>query len=218
MQRISLVMATAAVLLGLAGQCQAGFINNGGFETGSFPGSATTLFNGSTGITGWVVGGNSVDYIGSHWQAGEGSRSVDLSGSSPGSISQPLSGLTVGKQYQVSFLMAGNPDGGPSTKVLNASVGSFSQNFTFNVASKSLGNMGWTLKSFTFTATSATPTLTFSSLTEGPYGPAIDGVRVGAMVRGVPEPGSLALLGLGAAGLALASWRRRKGYEPSPSV
>ncbi len=215
MRRISVGTAMAVVLLGLAGQCQASFINNGGFETGSSPGTATTLLNGSTAINGWVVGGT-VDYVGSHWQAGEGSRSVDLSGSGPGSISQTLSGLTIGSQYQVSFQMAGNPDGGSKVKTLNVSVGSFSQNFTFDSTGKSLGGMGWTTKSFTFTAASSTPTLTFQSLTESPYGPALDGVKVGRAVQSVPEPTSLALLGLGAAGLALVGWRRKKGHEPSP--
>src|SRR5688500_8882000 len=59
-------------------------INNGSFESGGCFGQFTTLGNGSTNITGWVVGGHSVDYICRYWQASDGARSIDLNGKRTG--------------------------------------------------------------------------------------------------------------------------------------
>ena len=59
---------------------------------------------------------------------GEGSRSIDLSGSHDfdgqkwGSVSQAFA-TTIGQIYKVSFLISGNPDGDPlPTKFLDVSV------------------------------------------------------------------------------------------------
>ena len=99
----------------------AGFIN-GSFELGTDPGSYLTL-NGddSSAITGWtVVGGtNAIDYIGSYWDASDGYRSLDLNGNpGPGGIEQIVNTIC-GKTYEITFDMAGNPDGGPTIKSLN---------------------------------------------------------------------------------------------------
>jgi hypothetical protein len=70
-------------------------ILNGSFEFGSFSGpSFDTLSGGSTAINGWTVGGDSIDWIGSYWQPGDGSRSIDLSGNNLGSISQQFATST----------------------------------------------------------------------------------------------------------------------------
>jgi hypothetical protein len=65
------------------------------------------------------------------------------------------------------------------------SVGSQSQDFTFDTTGKSTDNMGWTGKSWIFRATDISPILVFRSLTDGNYGPALDKVRV---VRVTPPP------------------------------
>ncbi len=183
-------------------------VTNGGFEAGSInPGSFTTLFGGSTSITGWTVGPDSIDYIGSYWQASEGARSVDLSGNSPGSIAQTLT-TVAGKYYKVTFDLAGNPDAGPVLKAMAASSAGPVQNFSFNTTGASHGAMNWTPSSFVFKATSSSTTLSFASLTGDAFGPAIDNVAASA----VPEPATWAMMiiGFGAVGSMARSSRRRQ--------
>ncbi|WP_309643729.1 choice-of-anchor C family PEP-CTERM protein [Phenylobacterium sp.] len=203
------VLAAAVLVSGAAfaqtASAAVELITNGGFEAGAFdPGAFTTVFAGSTDITGWTVGPQSVDYIGSYWQASEGSRSVDLSGNQPGSISQTITTVS-GVKYKVSFDLAGNPDAGPVLKAMAVtSVGV--QNFNFDTTGASHGDMNWTPSSFTFVATAASTTLVFASLTGDAYGPALDNVSASA----VPEPATWAMMiiGFGAVG-AMARSRRR---------
>lgn len=144
-----------------------------------------------------------IDYIGNYWQAADGSRSIDLAGNGPGSISQSFA-TVLGQTYTVSFYMAGNPDGGTTLKALAASAGSVvEQVFTFSTVGNTKASMGWTRQSFNFVAGGATTTLTFASDIDGPYGPALDRVSV-------PEPGTLILLGAGLLGLVGLGRKRLK--------
>lgn len=185
-------------------------IVNGSFEEGIDPGSFTTLNNGSTAITGWTVGGLGIDYIGTYWEADDGVRSIDLSGNDKGSISQLLTDLIVGNTYGISFSLAGNPDGGASTKVAVVSDGgSQTSVFFFDQAGNTREDMGWVTQFFTFTAVDTSARLTFSATQNDPYGPAIDNVALVAL----PEPATwgLMILGFGAIGSVL----RRRGARIS---
>ena len=201
--------ALAAVLSFSAGAANAAVtIQNGSFELGPDPGVFTTLGNGNTSITGWTVGGDSIDYIGSYWQPGDGNRSIDLSGNGKGSIWQDLTGLTVGTTYHVKFLLAGNPDGGASTKVAVASDGGTQADvFMFSQPGNTKASMGWTQQTFSFMAFDPTARLAFSATANDPYGPAIDGVSISP----VPEPATWAMMiiGFGGAGAMLRRNRQR---------
>lgn len=181
---------------------------NGSFETATVdPGSSfSTLSNGSTAITGWTVGGDSVDYIGGYWQPQNGGRSLDLSGNANGSVSQTFS-TVVGQSYAVNFFLAGNPDGGLGDKTATVSAtGASSQNFIFTVTpSDSKGGMGWASYTYDFTATSTDTTLKFASATGTAYGPALDNVSVAA----VPEPAIWVMMLTGFAGVGVMLRRRR---------
>ncbi len=153
---------------------------NGSFETGTAPGGFTTLSTGdNTSIPGWTVSSGTVDYIGNYWQSANGSRDLDMSGDSPGAVSQTFSTI-VGHTYTVTFDMAGNPDGAPVVKTLNVDAGDSPTSYTFDTTGHSRVAMGWTSKTFTFTATGSTTPLTFTSA--GPnntfYGAALDNIVV----------------------------------------
>ncbi len=172
-----------------------GEFQNGSFEVGPNPGvSWITMSNGASNVTGWTVTSGTVDYIGTAWQASDGSRSFDMSGLGAGGIAQTFN-TTAGQVYTVEFDYAGNPGYGTGTGVKNLRVsvnnsGSTSEEYSFDTTGQTLGNMGWVKKTFTFTASASTTTLTFTSLTEGVYGPAIDNVRVNGSTGATVDTGN----------------------------
>ena len=190
----------------------ANLIQNGSFETANVnpnPGDFIRLDAGSTVITGWTVSQGTIDYIGTYWQASEGSRSLDLSGANAGGIQQTFN-TTVGETYRVTFDLAGNPDGNPTIKEMRVSAGGSSADFSFDTTGKSRSNMGWVSNSWDFTATGTTTTLSFLNLVDTPYGPALDNVSVIALSPpSIPEPSSvLGLLSLGVLGISSALKRQ----------
>ena len=175
--------AASVASIMLAGTVMAAFLGatNGSFEDGTYPGGAlATLSAGSANLSGWIITSGSVDWTGSYWPAKSGARSLDLSGTGPGAISQTLA-TTVGKTYVVSFAMSGNPDGGPASKTLTVgATGAATTTFTFDTGAtgNSLSDMKWATKTYTFVATSATTVMAFTSTTASAWGPALDAVVV----------------------------------------
>ena len=173
--------------------------SNGSFEDpiGYVVGSFTTLPAGSGAIDSWTVGNKTIDWIGTYWTPQDGSRSLDMSGlvGDAGSISQWFATAS-GQKYEVTFWMAGNPDGGPTSKTLNVATSvANNTNYTFDTTGHSLTSMGWVKESFFFTAGGPATTLTFTSGDSTGYGPALDNVSV------IPLPPSVLLLGSGLLGL-----------------
>jgi len=162
---------------------------------------------GNDGITGWTIGGSNVDVVGPlGWTASDGSRSIDLNGVGPGSLSQTFD-TVAGTSYVVTFDIGGNFYRTPTPKTGTVSAASSSLSVSFDDASSSVSNMGWISKTFGFVATSSSTTLIFAStITVGAAGLALDNVSVAAAV---PEPEIYAMLlaGLGLLGFAA---RRRK--------
>jgi choice-of-anchor C domain-containing protein len=213
----SLRLASAIVFLAAASPASAGvnILTNGSFELGTYPGGVfAELGAGATNITGWSIGGGGVDWIGSYWQPADGARSLDLNRLSAGSVSQTFS-TVVGQQYEVSFYLSGNPDGGPALKTIEVAVNGNLQTFSYTTGTNTRPNMLWAPASFTFFADGTTETLTFLSTTTGfsgnagfpgAFGPALDNVAVSA----VPELSTWAMMLLGFAGVGLVAYRRSK--------
>ena len=175
----------ASAVLAFAG------VTNGSFETGTHSSAPfDTLSAGSTDLAGWTIDSGNVDWIGSYWQAADGSRSIDLDGNTPGAISQTLA-TTIGNTYEVTFALSGNPAGGSASKTLTVgATGAASASYTFDtgIAGNSFSDMKWAAQVYSFVATSSTTVLTFTSTTAGLFGPALDDVDVAETVAPPPPP------------------------------
>lgn len=225
MNKTVLVIAFVACLAALSAVSRANLIDNGSFEYASEnftapTGSFDTLYQGSTAIRSWKVTAGSVDWINSYWDASNGSRSIDMNGLWQNgalalSLAQQLT-LTPGQKYLLSFDMAGNTDGLPTTKTLDVTIQptfpndqSATQTYTFDSTGRDHQNMGWTKQNLYFYAGSGATTLTFTArnfLPDGSpsaFGPAIDNVCLVA----VPVPAAIVL---GAMGLGLVGWARKR--------
>ncbi|HSL76689.1 MAG TPA: choice-of-anchor C family protein [Candidatus Limnocylindrales bacterium] len=184
-RRSSLGVAVGfAASMAFVGSASAAFT---GLTNGSFEDDGTYVDNLSgfqqldapnTSIDGWSVDAGSVDWIGEYWTAPDGDMSIDMSGANAGTLSQSFE-TTIGNTYTVVFHMSGNPAGPPSVKTLEVSAtGGTTGLYTHDTTGTDLTTMAWTSKTYTFLATSANTTLTFTSTTAGAFGPAIDAVAV----------------------------------------
>ncbi len=181
MKKLSIVVASFLVIIGLSSVSMAAPFQNGSFEEG--PANINNFITlgaiDDTSLPGWTVSEGSIDLIGTYWVAADGDRSIDLNGGGPGAISQEFD-TEPGTVYQVLFDMAGNPAGsGPDLKVLVVSADSETAEYEFDSASATLDEMGWTEMRFVFQASGDLTTLEFASTSpDDPYGPALDNVRV----------------------------------------
>ena len=214
-------LAAALALAAVAPAAQAQIVQNGSFETtlpGSdpCPGSFSTVPAGGV-LPGWSVSAGNVDWICSLWQHADGSRSLDMNGSAPGTIFQDVS-LLPGALYELSFAMAENVGGGPDTKELYVVIESPTApiifgTFAFDNPAESYQQMNWQTFTRTFTANAPTMRLYFTSFTTTSCcaGPALDDVSVTLLAAPstVPEPATVALLGAGLGVLGVSVRRRR---------
>src|SRR3989338_7812390 len=152
------------------------------FSDGSFEAAAP----GTVGSP-WTVGGGGMNWV-SDWQPSpDGSaHAIDLNkdtiGGIGGTIAQTFDTVS-GQAYTVSFSLAGNPEclfdaGNDLDKTVTATAGAGSLTTTFNVAGRSIFNLGWREESFSFTASASSTELKFESLETGRCGPLVDNVRV----------------------------------------
>lgn len=200
---IALLLASAMAFV-FAGPASAAIniVFNGDFESTDI-GNAwyQTVNAGDSGVTGWTVGGASVDIVsilggGPGW-AHTNNQAIDLAGTpGPGSLSQYLP-TTSGAFYDLTFFASSNP---PPTTLNVYWDGNLIDSFDPS-------NFGtWTKYTFPhLQATSGSTLLTFATPTGSNMGPLLDTVSVTA----VPEPCSVAACSLlGTVGIAVGRRRR----------
>ena len=189
-----MLLATAAAAL-LATGASAVTVVNGSFEDGiALPdGGFTTLATGdTTSLPGWEVLSDGVDYIGTYWQASNGSRSLDLSAATSGGVMQTVTGFETGKRYKMTFDVSGNPGGGDNPKgIMVSATGGVAQEFFYLLTpANSNSNMLYQTYTYYFTASSGTQDIQFRSAEYNPYGSVLDNVSISL----VPEPATWGLM------------------------
>lgn len=168
-------------------------VTNGSFESGPTPGESMPLAMGSTAVPGWIVTQSAIDYVGTLWNAAEGSRSIALNGTSAGGIAQTF-GTVPSEEYTVRFCMAGDAFSSPILKHMRVTAAGQSQDYEFDAGHSWPWGMGWLEKTFVFTASGSATTLEFMSLDGGDTGPTLDSVVVsGPSVVDVPTAASAGL-------------------------
>lgn len=117
------------------------------------------------------------------------SCSLDLNDRGAGSFSQSFI-TVVGQTHNVTFSLAGNHVGG-GDKFFYASVNA-PITYTFGIDGKTLANMGWIRKIFSFVAAAATSTLSFAGDPyHSYYGAALDKITSDDVSGNAQMPGNL---------------------------
>ncbi|MFK7753260.1 MAG: DUF642 domain-containing protein [Sedimentitalea sp.] len=205
------VVAAATTLAGAAG---AATIVNGSFEDKAVAANTFRTYDTSFNeMTGWTIEAGSVDVAAENfWEASDGVQSVDLIGNtgltSPTVISQTITGLVIGQEYNISFDLAGSPG---NVYTMTASMGMTAQTYDFDATMTSFANMGYVTEVLNFVAGDVTGLLSFSArVTNCCKGPVLDNVRIAPVtVAAVPLPAGGVLLA-GALGGIMIARRRRK--------
>lgn len=200
-------LAVGAAMLLSGGAARADLILNGSFEQ---PGQIAFWYYGTNGaIPGWTSNNNEIE-IGSAGFYGAapyaGAQVAELNGDKYDTISQTVTGLTVGAKYLLNWGYAGRTGGG--SQQMDVFWGG-----TKIATNTAVGATAWTTNSAVLAATSSQMVLSFAAVNTGVAGVPntgnlLDGVTLNAATA-VPEPATIALMALGISALVAVRYRRR---------
>ncbi|WP_310476064.1 PEPxxWA-CTERM sorting domain-containing protein [Sandarakinorhabdus sp.] len=123
-----------------------------------------------------------------------------------GSATRLISGLTIGQQYSLSFLLSGDNRPGQAY-VLTGGIAGLS--FTVNGTVGAAGTNPGSLLTYGFTATSSSHLLSFGQTSVSDGSPIIDNISIDTVGAAIPEPASWAMLLAGFGLVGFAARRRR---------
>ncbi len=202
-----LAVAAVSAALASAGPARADLVTNGSFEAPSVGGSWNLFPNGS--VPGWTSNNNEIeiDYTpilsGAGTPAYDGAQSAEVDGTTFDTLSQTVSGLTVGGTYTLSWAYGSRPGSGPQQ--LDVSFGG--SPVATNTSDGSGNSVAWASNSYTVVANATSETLSFAAVNVG-GAPAVGNELDAVSLTAIPEPASLCLLGSGLLGLPLLRRKR----------
>jgi hypothetical protein len=204
----------AAILACASLPAKANLIVNGNFADPDVQGGYDNFANGQ--VPGWTntfnadgieIDESSIAVLGGPAYPGT-TQSAELNGNTFDWISQTIPGLSVGAHYTLSWAYGDRP--GYRAQLMQVYFGS--QLVASDLSSGAHAALTWTLNSFDVVALNTSETLTFKAINIG--GKAQGGNEITAVSLVLPEPASIALLGLGLIGFALC---RRSVSENKPA-
>jgi|GEM_PF-2249150 len=213
-----IVIASGMTLALAAPAAATTILINGSFELPDQGGGRTQLVAGT--LLGWtyltgVDSGNYTEITSAIWgfAAADGKQYLDFGGNGTygGSISQSFA-TTPGTIYTVAY-STGEQQGDDAAQIMRAIVNNGAQTITADNTALAMGFSAG--KAITFTALGNSATLTFFDATPkgagGPSNVILDAVSVTAqaVVAGVPEPATWAMLMVGFGGVGVAARSRR---------
>lgn len=193
----------------------ANLLVNGDFESTAISSGSWTILN-SNALTGWSAGQNGVELRNNVAGAAySGSQYLELDTTANSSIMQTVQ-TTIGQNYLLSFAYAPREGVSAASNAINVF---WNDSLLASITGDGTHNAGniWQMYSFNVLAVAPMSTISFAAdgISES-YGGSLDATSLDAASPAaslpapstVPEPGMLALLGLGFAGLGLSRRKR----------